>query len=366
MIKKVCSVLTVTLFASVLLIFGALHVILPDTDVSSSERRHLASFPSLTYDSFYSGIFMDNLQKYLPDQFPFRETFRTIKANFEKITGQLDSNNIYSVDGYLSSFDYDFNQKSVEKAGEKLERVRMILNENGNAYIAVIPHKGYYMNDGIHPTLDFELMCKILYENTPNFNPIDISSSLSLESYYKTDSHWRQEKLFPTVKKLTESMNIESASTTDYIPHEVDGFYGVYAGQSALGCKSETLIYLTCEVIDSAEVTYIAVDKKGVYDQDAIDGKTVDMYDVYLGGAVPIVILENTVAETERELIIIRDSFGSSITPLMLEYYSKITAVDLRYISSEFMTQFIDSENADILVLLSPGVIGQSEMLKVK
>lgn len=366
MLRKVCSALTVILFASVILIFGTLHVILPDSDVSSSERRHLASFPSLTSDTVISGVFMENLEKYLPDQFPLREMFRTIKANFEKLTGRLDSNDIYSSGDYLTSLDYELNLNSVIKAGGKLERVRSILNEDGNAYIAVIPHKGYYMDDGVHPTLDFNLLCETLYENTPNFTPIDITDTLTLESYYKTDSHWRQDMLFPTVRRLIGEMGIETDSASDYTPHELDGFYGVYAGQSALGCNSETIVYLTSEILDSAEVTYIAADKAGIYDRDAIDGKTVDMYDVFLGGAVPVVELENTLAENGRELIVIRDSFGSSITPLMLEYYAKITAIDLRYISSEFLTQFVDSDNADILVLLSPGVIGQSEMMKVE
>ena len=43
---------------------------------------------------------------------------------------------------------------------------------------------------------------------------------------------------------------------------------------------------------------------------------------------------EKIKADTEKELVIFRDSFGSSISPLLINYYSKITIIDNRYISS--------------------------------
>ena len=50
--------------------------------------------------------------------------------------------------------------------------------------------------------------------------------------------------------------------------------------------------------------------------------------------------MENPKAETNRELVIFRDSFGSSIAPLFAEGYKKITLLDIRYLN-ENMTKDI-------------------------
>ena len=54
----------------------------PADDFSQSERRPLEQFPETTLDSVLSGNFMTDFEAYSLDQFPFRDTFRTIKALF--------------------------------------------------------------------------------------------------------------------------------------------------------------------------------------------------------------------------------------------------------------------------------------------
>lgn len=59
-----------------------------------------------------------------------------------------------------------------------------------------------------------------------------------------------------------------------------------------------------------------------------------DAYDLFLTGAAAFLILENKNNLGGRELVIFRDSFASSLAPLLMEGYSKITLIDLRYLSS--------------------------------
>ena len=90
------------------------------------------------------------------------------------------------------------------------------------------------------------------------------------------------------------------------------------------------------------------------------ESKTSDKYDIYLSGATPIISIENPNAKTDKELLLFRDSFGSSLAPLIVENYSKITLIDLRYISSQLLENFIDFENQDVLFLYSTVVLNQN------
>jgi len=89
-----------------------------------------------------------------------------------------------------------------------------------------------------------------------------------------------------------------------------------------------------------------------------------DGYDIFLSGAQAIQTIEVPNAESDRELIIFRDSFGSSITPLLTGAYSKITLVDLRYIAADFVDQFVEFEDQDVLFLYSTSLFNSGMLLK--
>ena len=74
--------------------------------------------------------------------------------------------------------------------------------------------------------------------------------------------------------------------------------------------------------------------------------------------------IENPNAKTDKRLIIFRDSFGSSITPLLAEAYSEITLVDLRYINSRFLSSYVDFENSDVLFLYSTLILNSAKLFK--
>ena len=86
---------------------------------------------------------------------------------------------------------------------------------------------------------------------------------------------------------------------------------------------------------------------------------------MFLGGARSLITLTNPNSEHERRLIVFRDSFGSSIAPLLAAGYSKITLVDIRYISPLALSRLVDfSGVSDVLFLYSASVINNSETIK--
>jgi len=55
-----------------------------------------------------------------------------------------------------------------------------------------------------------------------------------------------------------------------------------------------------------------------------------------------------------------RDSFGSSLAPLLVEGYKKITMVDIRYINSDVLDAFIEFNDQDVLFVYSTLLLNSS------
>ena len=85
-----------------------------------------------------------------------------------------------------------------------------------------------------------------------------------------------------------------------------------------------------------------------------------DKYDIFVSGATSLVSIENPNAKSDKELLLFRDSFGSSLAPLLVENYKKITLIDLRYISSTLLANYIEFKDQDVLFMYSTTVLNQN------
>ena len=120
---------------------------------------------------------------------------------------------------------------------------------------------------------------------------------------------------------------------------------------------------MTNNYIEKATVYDYSSDLVKVYETEMLG--SVDSYDVFLGGATPLIEIYNNGASTNKELVIFRDSFASSLAPLLLDGYKKITLIDLRYLDSDLLNEYISFSNQDILFLYNTTIINNSNVLKI-
>ena len=347
----------VFLFITYIVIFSILHITFKDLEISNSERRYLDNFPEFKL----SGEFITDVDEYLLDHFPFRDKFRSIKANFNyKVLGKLDNNGIYLKDNYIFKSDYPTNKKSIDNFVKNINKLKENFSDKNKVYLLTVPDKNYYLNKDLFLGIDYNYIYDELSKLDINF--IDIRELLELNDYYETDTHWKQEKIFKVIKELSKVMDFKYLDL-DYKEHKFNNFYGVYYGESALNRKPEVITYLTNDIIDNAHVKYLENPKLDkVYNLDNLN--RFDSYEVYLDGASSFIEIYNESCSDDRELVIFRDSFGSSITPLLIPYYSKITLIDNRYINSENFLKYIEFTNQDILFLYSTMIVNNSFSLK--
>ncbi len=341
---------------------------LPAKAVSESERRPLAQMPQITGQSVLDGKFMTEFGSFSLDQFPARDTFRRIKSLFHyNILRQKDNNGIYIADGYAAKLEYPLNEESVNHAIQRFRYVyETYLKESGSAvYFTAVPDKGYYLAEkNGYLAMDYEKMFAALRDGMPWAEFIDITGCLDVEDYYATDTHWRQEKLLGAAQKICQTMGVTPPSAEDYTITEIPRpFYGVYYGQAALPMDAERLYTMNSPLLDGCTVYNHETGKTtAVYDMEKRDGK--DLYEVFLSGPQSLLTITNPNAKTDRELIVLRDSFGSSMVPLLVQDYKTVTLVDIRYMASALLGNFVDFHGQDVLFLYSTLVLNNSTTIK--
>ena len=338
----------------------------PAKALSDSERRPLTQMPAVTLDSIGSGKFMKDFESYSLDQFPLRDGFRTVKSLFHQyVLGHRDNNGIYLYEGYAVKQESRLDQDSVNHALERFSHIYEKYLTDSRVYMAVVPDKGYYLAEYAGQlSMDYETLFAMMESGMPWARHIDLTGSLAEGDYYRTDTHWRQEKLLDAASVICRALGVTAPKTEDYTPKALERpFYGVYYGQAALPMKPESMYLMESDLLEDCTVYDHETGKTGpVYDLSKLDSR--DLYDVYLSGARALLTVENPHGKADKELIVFRDSFGSSMVPLLLQDYARVTLVDTRYISSDLLEQFIDFHGQDVLFLYSTLILNSSSAIK--
>ncbi|MBR5260370.1 MAG: hypothetical protein IKV48_07900 [Eggerthellaceae bacterium] len=228
---------TLSVLAAALAVLALLCWFAPKDDYSESERRYLASFPSFTFDSVTSGRFMDQFETYAQDSFPLRESFREAQAIANLAFGRLDGNGVYLAkdpDGsgmYACALDYQLDSDAVARSLAKFQLVydKYLADTDTRVFSAVIPDKGYYLAaPSGHPSLDYAALFAQVEAGMPYAEFVELVDLLEASSYYRTDTHWRQEEILGVANALLVAMADGGATSGDAA---ADG--GVEAGNAA-------------------------------------------------------------------------------------------------------------------------------------
>lgn len=211
--------------------------------------------------------------------------------------------------------------------------------------------------------MNYEKMEEIMAQSLKEMEYIPIFDCLELQDYYVTDIHWKQENLQKVVDRISSKMNFRDRIHTNYTKQDIIEFDGVYAGQLAVKTAKDKICISTNEMIENATV-YNHENKKEtkIYDKEKLSSN--DKYDIYLSGPTPLITITNPNGEQGKELVVFRDSFASSLVPLFTEAYSKITLVDIRYMRSKDIGNYIELKNQDILFIYSTTVLNNSSTFK--
>ena len=262
----------------------------------------------------------------------------------------------------------NINENAINTNINKINEISDKYLKDMNIYFTLIPNKEYYLDEQNKQQFNqIENIVRSKVNN--NIKYFTIKETLELDDYYRTDMHWKQECLQNTIEKIQQELNINVENTNNkYEEKSLGDFYGQYYKEiNDNNIKPDELKYLSNKVLENCTVYNLENKKEEkIYNLDKVN-ETKNKYDLFLSGATSISIIKNKEINNNKKLILFRDSFGSSIAPILTENYEEIILIDIRYVNYTILENYINFEeykNADVIFLYNTRVINKSGIFK--
>ena len=386
--KRVKNIIISTIF---LLITGGLLIVstlLPDKNFSDNENRNLAKLPQITQKNITDGSLGDDVENYAQDHFAYRNFFMSLKSSTDRISGKKDNGRVYfGKNGYLFSIE-DIDYKQLEKNISYLNDLKnkidaynkeksdtgMLPSVYGDIRMSVmvvptateilkqyLPEEAYVPNESnAIEKIEKEVECEFI-------NTIDILKEKSDEYiYYRTDHHWTTLGAKYAYEKWANVYL--SKEPIDYTVSTVcNDFFGTNYSKALLPFTEPDIIERFDHKQESDQekenrdiavmTTYKNPDEitgtyDGVYDVNYISKK--DKYSYFLAGNNPITIIskgEGKICGTERNILVLKDSYAHCLVPFLTDDFDNIIAVDMRYYKGSQVDLIERYDITDVLLL---------------
>jgi len=334
---KKANIIIISLFTAFIGLFFVINIVLPDREFSERENRYLQQAPAFSLKALFSGDFTSDFETCTTDQFVLRDDWTTLKARCELLMGKKENNGVYyCADGMLIT---RFKAPADSVIDTNTAYINeLVKNVNVPVYFTLIPGKS-----------EIEAAC--LPAHAPNDSQksiidrayaqssaktLDMDSELTAHAgeyiFYRTDHHWTSLGAYYGSQVIRGAMDLPSKGLDSYTPSTVsDKFYGTVYSASGFSWVKPDSIQTFVPDDGSAAVTSYQTGQAvpvGLYNTSFLSMK--DKYSMFLGGNTPRLVIKTANTKAPK-LLIIRDSFTDSLAPFLMDSFSEIDLLDMRY-----------------------------------
>ena len=188
------------------------------------------------------------------------------------------------------------------------------------------------------------------------------------EAFFITDHHWKPETGLWAAREILKFLRddykwpvnpeILNPENFDYVIYR-DWFLGSYGRKVTLvraDPEDFTMIYPKFNTLLHLETPYVNIsgDFSSTYDMELVRKK--DYYNfaptnLYFHGRRPIMKIENLLADNDKKLMLVFDSFSMYVLPFLALDIRHIEAVDLRQFNGSLET-YIKRNKPDAIILI--------------
>lgn len=363
----VCAILFCVLLFGMAVTFW----LTPKKSFSAVEKRALQTRPKPDAASVLSGAYTDRLAAFYADQFPFRTAWVGLKGRTEILLGKGENNGILlGADGRLARRkfrmltpsgavgDADFiSDAQVAAACDGILRARENLSVPFVALLTgrnvdVCPSSFSYptdFSDALNEAVQSRLQGKV---TAPDL--ISLFRAGGEELYYRTDHHWTTAGAYLGYRTAMEALGQASAILPpEEFRREVvtDAFYGTLWAAGGMEWVSPDAVEVWYRG-NEADFTVTADGREldGFYSFPRMENG--DGYAIFLDGTHDVVTVQKS-GEKRPRLLVLRDSFGSSLAPFLVQHYD-LVLLNLSSTRSDFtaVSALASEYDADAVLLV--------------
>ena len=335
--RNVWNLLTAVAFALLLLAVPLYWLIAPKKTFSEAERRNLAEPPKLSAQKLSDWSFDDQAETYLADQLPLRNALVCINAYATLFSGRQVSTDVYcDAEGYLVEAPV---KNAPEEVQKRLRRIAALGEKTGRKpYLIAVPSTGFIRRETLSKPLAALYCDDTILEGVENAGGVTLVPLLERFQtegqtyFYRTDHHWTADGAFAAYEAFMQTAGHEPLKRDAFDRRGIAGYSGSTQSRSALFLHGTDTLELDEPKDCAVKVTFFGDDT--VYDTLFFPShlSEYDWYPVFLDGNHPVTVIENESAPVDAPaLLLIKDSFGNSLAPLLVPSYRTIVMVDPRY-----------------------------------
>ena len=357
-----------------MLVLGCLFLLLiaPNPDYSEKEKRYLADAPKLSLSTLASGAFMEQTEDYAKDRFPLRDAFVSLKVNLDRLFLKKESQGVYYLKDHTLAERFTSPDNTAFRG--MIQAVRDFSGRSGikNQYFLLAPTAAYVKKDLLPAnalTDDEDAYISAIYDSMASsveavdLRPVFEEAKEDTKLYYASDHHWTSEGAYLAAKKLLKTMGIEDlpAYESGVVLNDFSGSLTAKSGFT-LPVSDSISVYKEKDSDIVYTVTYEKEHRMSgtVYVPKALYGT--DPYQVFFGGNYPEITI-NTSADTDRQLLVLKDSYANALLPFLIPHFSKIKIIDPRYAYDDIDVMVKEADYTDILYLYNAVTLSEDTSL---
>lgn len=358
-------------FAILLLGLAVLTALLPDRDYSATEKRSLAQFPTLNLSSLADGSFMSGLEDWSADQFPLRSELMQAKSEISILLGAIRSQDVYRCsDGSLMEA---FTMPTDETISLQTDAIIDFAGRypDTDIYVCLAPTAISVLTDKLPAatlTDDQNLYLDHMANALAGVSTfVDLRETFAANKeqtqlYYRTDHHWTTDAAYLAWQELYQAMGL--TGSVNYTSGVVSNSF---AGSliSASGFPVTQYDSIKIYIPDEHPIYTVTYDSEqrmtaSVYAPEYLDSD--DPYQIFFGGNYPQITIR-TGANSDRKLMIFKDSYANCLIPFLLTDFSEITVIDPRYYYDDLDMEMLSSGYTDVLFLYNLNTLSEDNSL---
>ncbi len=320
-----------------LIILGVVSgIVVKDKYYSESEKRKLAQFPQISISKFISGEMADDIEKYLADQFPARDSWITIKTLSELISGKRDDGGVYFAGGgYLIE---KFNGYDAEQYKKNIAALKAFSDNVKKEYgvgvrVVLVPTAVEILSDKLPSFAPHASQAAMLdYAKSAGLDIVDVTEALKKHSdeyiYYKTDHHFTSLGAYYCYAAWKAAKG-ETADPLSAWKSEIlcDNFRGTtyakvnypFAPYDTITAYYKTLTHR----VDYNSGSYVT---DSIYERKYLEGK--DQYAAFLNSNQSTTVISGS---GQGKLLILKDSYANTFSQFVIDEYEETHLIDMRF-----------------------------------
>ena len=360
--EKISHIIMVSVFLLFIFGFCVWSFLLKDRDFSEMENRTLAQFPEFSWERLKSGKFTGELETYMADQIPLKDSLVTLKTDTDRMLLHNLQNGVYfGKDGYYLQNYKEYSSQVEKNIGCVNELAAMC--PDADISFMLVPNSISVMSNklpSINTTEDQQkTIDKIkngLDSSVKLYCPMEELKQAAKDGtqvFYKTDHHWTSDGARVAFDGFMKFLG-EDELKAEYDVKELKDFTGTLYSKAPSAFSDKDTVKLYTDKNNKLTVKYVSENKETdtIFDSSFENKK--DKYASFFGGNYSIVEIKSENAQQNKNVLILKDSYANCAMPYFTSMYSNVTMLDMRFYHMQKLSvaEYIKQNNIDKVILL--------------